>query len=332
MTFVKCPHCQQAYQVRRTVEYAEPFLCSVCGFHFNYGGAPEPRQGAAEVTLRLAGRMKVLHRAASRVPTIRPPAELREFSFDPDCDVWRLTELVKGYPTVLPPTLGEHPEENPEWALVAGHWRYVGEGVDVGRPVKEFISSYGELMADLRRRVAHVAVRLTARDLTTDPDIPQEDMNLPLDEGEGLLWRGLVRTESSAEEEWMFLTDRRVLYFGEGGPFEYRLEALKDVRTDWRDHGGNLRLEFLSGESVAFTGEEIWRPSLYLNYVWNRAFRMHFWTNDQDAVVRDLCDSLCNPSSFRDEETWPTEDFTRSFVFADLFEGDLMPRWHRCQW
>lgn len=210
MTFVRCPNCQQAYQVRRAVEYAEPFLCSVCGCHFNYGGASEPRPGSVEETLRLPGRMKVLNRASSRMPTIRPPAELREIAFDPDCD----------------------------------------------------------------------ARRLTARDLTTDPDIPQDDMNLPLDEGEGLLWRGLARTGLSDTEEWIFLTDRRVLYFGEGGPFEYRLEALKDVRTDWRDHEGNLSLELFSGETVTFTGEEIWRPSMYLNYVWSRPFRMHFWTND----------------------------------------------------
>lgn len=266
------------------------------------------------------------------MPTIRPPAELREFAFDPDCDVRRLTELVKNYPTVLPPTLGEHPEEDPGWVLVAGHWRYVGEGLDVSRPVKEFISSYGELMADLRRRVAHVAVRLTARDLTTDPDIRQDDMNLPLDEGEGLLWRGLVRTEASDEEEWMFLTDRRVLYFGKGNPIEYRFEAIKDIWTDWHDHKGALRLKLFSGDSVTFMGEEIWRPSMYLSYIRNKSFRIHFWTNDQDAVVRDLCDSFCNPCSFRDEECWPTEAFTRSFVFTDLFEGDLMPRWHRCQW
>ena len=282
--------------------------------------------------MRLPGRMKVLRRASSRMPTVRPPAELREFAFDPDCDVRRLSDLVKNYPTVLPPTLGEHPEEDPGWVLVAGHWRYVGDGLDVSRPVMEFIASYGDLMADLRRRVAHVAVRLTARDLTTDPDIRQDDMNLPLDEGEGLLWRGLARTESSAAEEWIFLTDRRLLYFGEGGSLEYRLEALKDIWTDWRDHEGTLRLELFSGETVTFTGEELWRPSMYLNYVWSRPFRMHFWTNDQDAVVRDLCDSFCNPCSFRDAETWPTEDFTRSFVFTDLFEGGLVPRWHRCLW
>ena len=332
MTIVRCPTCQQAYQVHRCVAYAEPFACSACGCRFNYGGASEPRPGSAEETLRLPGRRKVLQRASSRMPTIRPPAELREFTFDPDCDVRRLLELVKSYPTVLPPTVGEHPEEDPGCVLVAGHWRYVGEGLDVSRPVKEFISSYGELMADLRRRVAHVAVRLTARDLTTDPDIRQDDMNLPLDEGEGLLWRGLVKTESSDAEEWIFLTDRRMLYFGTGDPLEYRLEAIKGIWTDWRDHKGTLRLELFSGDTVTFAGEEIWRPAMYLNYIRNKSFRLHFWTNDQDAVVRDLCDSFCNPCSFWDEEAWPTENFTRSFVFADLFEGDLMPRWRRCQW
>ena len=341
MTIVRCPSCQQAYQVRRCVEYAEPFLCSACGRRFNYGGAEEARTGAAETTLRVPGKMKVLSRASRRMPTIRPPAALRDIGFAAGYDVRRLTELVKSYPTVLPPALGEHPEDDPGWVLVAGHWRYVGEGVDISRPVKEFISSYGELLDDLRRRVSHVAVRLTARDLSSDPDIPQNDMSLPLDENEGLLWRGLARIERcgadgstfrSDAEGWMFLTSEKVLYFEEDGFLEYRLDALTDVWTDWRDHAGVLRLTMSDGETVSFAADEVWRPAMFVQYVWNAPFRLHFWTNDQEAVVQDLCDSLCNPLSFRDEATWPTGAVADSFVFSDLFAADLTPRWHHCQW
>lgn len=341
MTFVRCPSCQRAYQVHRCVEYAEPFVCSACGQRFNYGGAEEARPGAVEETLRIPGAMKVLSRASRRMPTIRPPAALRDIDFEAGYDVRRLTELVKGYPTVLPPKLVEYPEDDPGWVMVAGHWRYVGEGLDIGLPVKEFVASYGELLDDLRRRVSHVAVRLTARELSSDPDIPQDDMSLPLEKDEGLLWRGLAGIERrgadgsaarSETEGWMFLTSERVLYFEGDGCLEYRLDAITDVWTNWRDRAGVLRLTMSDGETVSFTADEAWRPAMFVLYVWNRSFRLHFCTNDQEAVVQDLCDSLCNPLSFRDEATWPTGEVADSFVFADLFAADLMPRWHRCQW
>ena len=364
MTFVRCPNCQQAYKVRRTVIYAEPFFCSACGCHFNYGGAHEPRLGAVEEVLRLPGQAKVLKRASAKMPTIRPPAELREIVFDAGYDVRRLMDAVRAYPTVLTPpppedlpdeqlariaANGSHavfvdgrlyaedashlaPEELPEgyseWTFAGGNWRCLGGGLDIAPAVNEFIASYGELMDGLRRRVAHVAVRLTARDFSTDPDIPQDDMNLPLEEGEGLLWRGLT----SDTESWLFLTDRRLLYFEGDLCREYPLEAVRSVWSNWRDHGGVLYLTLADGEEVRFAADEIWRPALYVLYRTQKLFKLHFWTNDQEAVVRDLCDSLCNPLSFQDAETWPTDMLADSFVFADLFGVELTPRWRQCQW
>ena len=118
MTFVRCPNCQQAYSVRRRVDYADPFVCAVCGLTFFYGGAAEARAGAKVEKLRLPGTKKVLSRASSRMPTIRPPAPLRDISFEPDYDTRRLAELLKLYPTVLPPVPPE-PMDDAELARLA---------------------------------------------------------------------------------------------------------------------------------------------------------------------------------------------------------------------
>lgn len=367
MTVVRCPSCHKLYYVWRIVPYGEPFVCNGCGVSFNYGGARVPMKGASDaVLLDGSARKWGAHQKTQRIPTVRPPAPIREYDFPADCDVRRLEAQMRQYQLRIVPPMpaltpeqerffiesgrhalfengvlssrefasGQLPDGFTEWGLVAGRWRCLGGGKEIGEDLLGFVESFAERLADLRQRVARIAVRLTARDLTADPSVPQDGMDLSLAGGENLLWRGNAlyggpETDGEVSREVsVYLTDRRLVVRGNGFCRECELAELRDSASDWRDHAGVLYF----GDHEVCVADEIWWPSLYIRYLTGSFFRGHFCLNDQADVVNDLCDSLCNPLSFRDERDWPTGGFAETVVFKDLFEVQLMPRWRRCRW
>ena len=367
MTVVRCPYCHKRYYVWRIVPYGEQFVCKGCGDAFNYGGARVPLKGKlGPVILDDSSRNRGSHFKTRRLPTVLPPAPICEYTFPADYDVRRLEAQMSRYqlrivppmPTLTPDqerffiesgkhvllvngvlssrefAPGQLPDGFTEWGLVAGRWRCLGGGKEIGEDLRRFLASFADRLADLRRRVSRIAVRLTARDLTTDPSVTSGGVDLSLAKGESLLWRGDAlyggpETDGEVSREGsMYLTDRRLIVRGDGVSREYGLEKLRDAVSDWRDRAGVLYL----GEREACVADEIWWPSLYIRYLTGSIFRGHFCLNGQAEVVNDLCDSLCNPQSFMDEDNWPTGGFADTLVFKDLFEAQLMPRWRRCQW
>lgn len=131
--------------------------------------------------------------------------------------------------------------------------------------------------------------------------------------GERLLWWGKAyydRDENSVInpadyrragefDGCLFITNERVCFASAVHRQEYKISSLRTVKSNWHDFCGSLIVGSSSRKQEKYMADEIWKPALILQILWNEFVRMKFISCPLESVSQDVCESLCSIVSFK---------------------------------